>query len=68
MSGKTANSSGFRTCIETSSTSSDIAMLPAMRTSSRAEGNGTTIMTTTMTTMMGTASRAILLDGIRPPL
>ena len=65
--GKTANSSGLRTCIATSSTSSAIAMLPAMSTSSRAAGSGTTIMITTTTTTIGTASLAIRLDGMQEP-
>ena len=62
--GKTANSSGLRTCIATSRTSSAIAMLPAMSTSSSAAGSGTTIMITTSTTMTGTASRAMRLGAI----
>ena len=63
--GKTAKSSGFFTCIATSSTSRLMEMLKAMRMSSTAAGSGTTIIRTTRTTATGTARRASRLDGMQ---
>ena len=54
--GKLEKSSGRRTYIDTSTTSTAPVMLQAISRSSTADGIGTTIMTTMATTPIGTAS------------